>query len=96
MAIPIIYALGNVSGELKRFEQPSKGDGSLSFLVIGDWGRRGAFNQSQVAFQVHFSSTPLLTAHSLTFVTSHIATLIFLKYPTFIIRIHEFAILASN
>ncbi|MBA0831026.1 hypothetical protein Goarm_015517, partial [Gossypium armourianum] len=52
LVIPIIYALSNVSGELKRFEQPSKGDGSLSFLVIGDWGRRGAFNQSQVAFQM--------------------------------------------
>ncbi|KAG4118230.1 hypothetical protein ERO13_D11G001800v2 [Gossypium hirsutum] len=52
LVIPIIYALSNVSGELKRFEQPSKGDGSLSFLVIGDWGRRGAFNQSQVASQM--------------------------------------------
>ncbi|GMJ10832.1 purple acid phosphatase 17 [Hibiscus trionum] len=40
------------SAELDRFEQPSNGDGSLSFLVIGDWGRRGAFNQSQVAFQM--------------------------------------------
>ncbi|KAK1588543.1 hypothetical protein Q3G72_024455 [Acer saccharum] len=41
-----------VSGELPRFEQPVKADGSLSFLVVGDWGRRGAFNQSQVAFQM--------------------------------------------
>uniref|UniRef100_A0A5B7BPZ1 Purple acid phosphatase n=1 Tax=Davidia involucrata TaxID=16924 RepID=A0A5B7BPZ1_DAVIN len=38
--------------ELPRFQQPAKGDGSLSFLVIGDWGRRGAFNQSQVALQM--------------------------------------------
>ncbi|KAI9174207.1 hypothetical protein LWI28_013730 [Acer negundo] len=42
----------SISGELPRFEQPVKADGSLSFLVVGDWGRRGAFNQSQVAFQM--------------------------------------------
>ncbi|KAL7160745.1 hypothetical protein ACSBR2_041411 [Camellia fascicularis] len=41
------------SAELQRFEHPpSKGDGSVSFLVLGDWGRRGAFNQSQVALQM--------------------------------------------
>ncbi|CAB4281440.1 unnamed protein product [Prunus armeniaca] len=40
------------SAELERFEHPTKEDGSLSFLVLGDWGRRGAFNQSQVAFQM--------------------------------------------
>ncbi|XAR49486.1 Acid phosphatase [Bertholletia excelsa] len=38
--------------ELERFEHPPKPDGSLSFLVLGDWGRRGAFNQSQVAVQM--------------------------------------------
>lgn len=37
---------------LRRFEHPTKEDGSMSFLVLGDWGRRGAFNQSQVAFQM--------------------------------------------
>lgn len=40
------------SAELQRFEHSTKEDGSLSFLVLGDWGRRGAFNQSQVAFQM--------------------------------------------
>lgn len=47
-----------INAELERIEQPAaKGDGSLSFLVIGDWGRRGAFNQSLVALQVlHFYS----------------------------------------
>lgn len=40
------------SAELQRFEHPTKVDKSLSFLVVGDWGRRGAFNQSQVAFQM--------------------------------------------
>ncbi|KAF8389676.1 hypothetical protein HHK36_024195 [Tetracentron sinense] len=38
--------------ELQRFEHPVKGDGSLSFLVIGDWGRRGTYNQSEVALQM--------------------------------------------
>ncbi|XWS37539.1 hypothetical protein CRYUN_Cryun19dG0052000 [Craigia yunnanensis] len=41
-----------VSAELQRFEHPVKADGSLSFLVIGDWGRKGAYNQSQVALQM--------------------------------------------
>ena len=39
--------------ELLRLEQQAKADGSLSFLVVGDWGRRGSFNQSRVALQVH-------------------------------------------
>lgn len=38
--------------ELQRIEHPIKSDGSLSFLVVGDWGRRGLYNQSKVAFQV--------------------------------------------
>ncbi|CAI9096879.1 OLC1v1033120C1 [Oldenlandia corymbosa var. corymbosa] len=38
--------------ELPRFEHPIKPDGSLSLLVVGDWGRRGLFNQSQVAAQM--------------------------------------------
>ncbi|KAK6249844.1 Calcineurin-like phosphoesterase domain [Theobroma cacao] len=41
-----------VSAELQRFQQPVKADGSLSFLVIGDWGRKGAYNQSEVALQM--------------------------------------------
>jgi len=40
------------SALLQRFEEAAKADGSLSFLVIGDWGRKGAYNQSEVAFQV--------------------------------------------
>jgi hypothetical protein len=38
--------------ELQRFKHPVKADGTLSFLVVGDWGRRGLYNQSQVALQV--------------------------------------------
>ncbi|KAL4363687.1 hypothetical protein GQ457_04G010170 [Hibiscus cannabinus] len=38
--------------ELPRFEHAAKPDGSLSFLVVGDWGRKGSYNQSQVALQM--------------------------------------------
>uniref|UniRef100_A0A2N9J1M2 Purple acid phosphatase n=1 Tax=Fagus sylvatica TaxID=28930 RepID=A0A2N9J1M2_FAGSY len=38
--------------ELQRFGQAAKADGSLSFLVVGDWGRRGDYNQSDVAHQM--------------------------------------------
>lgn len=51
LAIMWLFICKN-SGELQRFEQPNKGDGTLRFLVIGDWGRKGDYNQSQVAFQV--------------------------------------------
>ncbi|GFP85754.1 purple acid phosphatase 3 [Phtheirospermum japonicum] len=44
--------LCNVSGEFERFEQATRGDGTLRFLVVGDWGRKGEYNQSQVAFQM--------------------------------------------
>ncbi|MED6109192.1 Purple acid phosphatase 17, variant 2 [Stylosanthes scabra] len=40
-------------GDVQRFAHPSKHeDGSVRFLVVGDWGRGGAYNQSQVAFQM--------------------------------------------
>ncbi|KAF5750070.1 Purple acid phosphatase 3 [Tripterygium wilfordii] len=38
--------------ELERFAHAPKPDGSLSFLVVGDWGRRGGYNQSKVALQM--------------------------------------------
>ncbi|KAL5545087.1 hypothetical protein UlMin_008871 [Ulmus minor] len=41
-----------VSSELHMFNHSPNHNGSLTFLVIGDWGRRGLFNQSQVAFQM--------------------------------------------
>ena len=55
----IIFMLCNINpliitsfAELQRFEHSPKEDGSLSLLVIGDWGRNGLYNQSNVAFQV--------------------------------------------
>jgi len=41
------------AAELERVEHPAaKNDGSLSLLVIGDWGRKGAYNQTMVAEQM--------------------------------------------
>jgi len=37
---------------LPRLEHPAKNDGSLSLLVVGDWGRKGECNQFRVAEQV--------------------------------------------
>lgn len=42
-----------IDAELKRIKQPAKDDGSLSFLAIGDWGRKGWYNQSIVAMEVY-------------------------------------------
>ncbi|QHN86139.1 hypothetical protein HN873_044023 [Arachis hypogaea] len=44
----VLYA----SAELQRFTQTCKSDGSLDFLVVGDWGRRCEYNQSEVAYQL--------------------------------------------
>jgi hypothetical protein len=41
--------------ELWRFEQPAKIDGTLSFLVLGDWGRKVAFK-----IALHVLQTSLL------------------------------------
>lgn len=59
LAITCFVSQNYVAGELERVHlkgQPrngnsSKGDGFPGFLVVGDWGRKGAFNQSRVAFQ---------------------------------------------
>ncbi|KAE8719207.1 Purple acid phosphatase 7 [Hibiscus syriacus] len=45
--------------ELQRFEHAAKPDGSLSFLVLGDWGRRGLYNQSLVALQMGITGEKL-------------------------------------
>ncbi|URE18547.1 Purple acid phosphatase [Musa troglodytarum] len=40
------------SAELQKLEHSIKDDGSLSLLVVGDWGRKGAYNQTHVAAQM--------------------------------------------
>ncbi|GMJ13353.1 hypothetical protein like AT1G25230 [Hibiscus trionum] len=54
--LPTLLLLGLLSfcclAELPRFEHAAKPDGSLGFLVVGDWGRKGLYNQSHVALQM--------------------------------------------
>ncbi|EAZ18691.1 hypothetical protein OsJ_34211 [Oryza sativa Japonica Group] len=48
----VAVAAATAAAEMPRMEHPRKGDGSLSLLAVGDWGRRGAYNQSMVAAQM--------------------------------------------
>jgi hypothetical protein len=52
---------GMAAAALPRVEHPARNDGTLSLLVVGDWGRGGTHNQSRVAEQV----TCCLFVHSL-------------------------------
>ncbi|KAG6528462.1 purple acid phosphatase 17-like [Zingiber officinale] len=52
LAATMAPALVPCYAELQRFERSPKADGSLSLLVVGDWGRNGMFNQSEVATQM--------------------------------------------
>lgn len=49
---PLLLCCAPAAAELARLEHPAKDGGSLSLLVVGDWGRKGTFNQSRVAHQV--------------------------------------------
>ncbi|RLM68844.1 purple acid phosphatase 4-like [Panicum miliaceum] len=44
--------LAPAAAELTRVEHPPKTEGSLNILAVGDWGRRGQFNQTLVAEQM--------------------------------------------
>ncbi|XP_057794157.1 purple acid phosphatase 4-like [Salvia miltiorrhiza] len=50
--ILLILGVSNSNGYLERFQHPTKADGSLSLLVVGDWGRKGDYNQSTLANQM--------------------------------------------
>ncbi|XP_059655291.1 purple acid phosphatase 8-like [Cornus florida] len=50
-----------VAAELPLFQHPPKPDGSLSVLVVGDWGRKGTHNQSEVALQMGITGEKLET-----------------------------------
>ncbi|KAL8218502.1 hypothetical protein R6Q57_021906 [Mikania cordata] len=53
LVVYAVVAAVNLAAELQRFDHlPKKVDGSLDILVVGDWGRRGLYNQSHVAFQM--------------------------------------------
>lgn len=62
LTVVLLVATALVPGyaKLQRFERSPKPDGSLSLLVVGDWGRNGLFNQSEVATQVDLSPSILL------------------------------------
>ncbi|PWZ53963.1 hypothetical protein Zm00014a_009198 [Zea mays] len=49
---PLLLCCAPAAAELARLEHPAKDGGSLSLLVVGDWGRKGTFNQSRVAHQM--------------------------------------------
>ncbi|KAL5204872.1 hypothetical protein ABZP36_009743 [Zizania latifolia] len=52
LALLAVLAAPPAAAELPRLEHPPKADGSLTILAVGDWGRRGQFNQSMVATQM--------------------------------------------
>ncbi|KAM7487815.1 hypothetical protein LguiB_025299 [Lonicera macranthoides] len=53
IAVPLSSLVILVAAELQTFRHPPlKVDGSLSALVVGDWGRGGTHNQSLVALQM--------------------------------------------
>lgn len=43
---------GNAKVALQQIQHHIKGNRRIKFLVVGDWGRKGAFNQSKVGRQV--------------------------------------------
>lgn len=54
MLLPLVFVtlclnVMPINAELKKIKHPVKDDGSLSFLAVGDWGRKGWYNQSIVA-----------------------------------------------
>ncbi|KAM3384151.1 hypothetical protein ACQJBY_008671 [Aegilops geniculata] len=51
VVVAVAVSVVPAAAELPRLEHSPKADGSLSILAVGDWGRRGEFNQSRVATQ---------------------------------------------
>ncbi|PON60842.1 Acid phosphatase, type [Parasponia andersonii] len=52
VTLSICFLISSASAEIQCLRHPVKADRSLSFLVVGDWGRRGLYNQSEVALQM--------------------------------------------
>jgi hypothetical protein len=50
----LTFSLGTppAAGELASVEHPVEDGRPLRLLVVGDWGRKGMYNQSRVAAQV--------------------------------------------
>ncbi|XP_042004864.1 purple acid phosphatase 4-like [Salvia splendens] len=53
LTILVVMLVVDVSkGEFQRFQPSTKADGSITAFVIGDWGRKGEYNQSLLAHQM--------------------------------------------
>ncbi|KAL5995514.1 Purple acid phosphatase 17 [Asimina triloba] len=52
LSTSLIFGQIPTSAAFQRFEHAAKSDGSVRFLVVGDWGRKGLYNQSQIATQM--------------------------------------------
>ncbi|CAI0553048.1 unnamed protein product [Linum tenue] len=52
MAAAAVAELPRLEHSGSKYFKAGKGDGSLAVLVVGDWGRKGAYNQTQVATQM--------------------------------------------
>ncbi|GAA0148990.1 hypothetical protein Leryth_021571 [Lithospermum erythrorhizon] len=55
LCLVLVFVLGHAIAEhFPKFDHNMKNgnNGTLNFLVVGDWGRGGEYNQSQVAFQM--------------------------------------------
>ncbi|TVU24745.1 hypothetical protein EJB05_27199, partial [Eragrostis curvula] len=48
----LLLSVVGVAAEMPWLEHSPKADGSLTVLAVGDWGRRGQYNQSLVADQM--------------------------------------------
>ncbi|KAK9115085.1 hypothetical protein Syun_021882 [Stephania yunnanensis] len=49
----LIFCFISTTADLQRLRhEPSYNDDALNFLVVGDWGRKGQYNQSKVALQM--------------------------------------------
>jgi tartrate-resistant acid phosphatase type 5 len=65
LAVAAALLCAPAAAELPRIQHASaKNDGSLSLLVVGDWGRKGTHNQSRVADQVRTSQQRHRRSHS--------------------------------
>ncbi|KAJ1275811.1 hypothetical protein BS78_05G165400 [Paspalum vaginatum] len=52
VSVAVVLLAPPAGAAFPRVQHPPKADGSLAILAVGDWGRRGQFNQTLVAKQM--------------------------------------------
>lgn len=57
LAMAGVLLVAKTDAELTQVEHTPKTEGSLAILAVGDWGRRGQFNQTLVAQQVRIANS---------------------------------------